>query len=216
MQHKAMAVFHKRPAIENSAEEGTRARILQAAQRLFARKGYDGTTTRDLASAANVAEGTLFRHFANKKAILVEVATRGWVEILTDLLTELSEMGSYKAVAQVMRRRMLRMRESHDLMRVCFMEAQFHPELRDRIQLEIVDKMMDVAEAFFETAMERGIYRKMNPKIVAQVFLGMFAIAGFSDKTIIDPNASPESLQEMAEGIADIFLQGVLAKDGNG
>ncbi|MBP0020449.1 MAG: TetR/AcrR family transcriptional regulator [Cyanobacteria bacterium SBLK] len=209
-----MAVFHKRPAIENSAEEGTRTRILQAAQRLFARKGYDGTTTRDLASAANVAEGTLFRHFANKKAILVEVATRGWVEILTDLLTELSEMGSYKAVAQVMRRRMTRMRESHDLMRVCFMEAQFHPELRDRIQEEIVDKMTDVAEAFFETAMERGIYRKMDAKIVAQVFLGMFAIAGFSDRTIIDPDASPESMKEMAEGIADIFLNGVLEKEG--
>ena len=213
MDGKAMAVFQKRPAIENSAEEGTRARILQAAQRLFARKGYDGTTTRDLASAANVAEGTLFRHFANKKAILVEVATKGWVEILTDLLTELSEMGSYKAVAQVMRRRMLRMQESHDLMRVCFMEAQFHPELRDRIQLEIIDKMTDVAEAFFETAMERGIYRKMNPKIVAQVFLGMFAIAGFSDQTIIDPKASPESMKEMAEGIADIFLNGVLVKE---
>ncbi|MEA5471041.1 TetR/AcrR family transcriptional regulator [Spirulina sp. 06S082] len=207
-----MAVFHQRSTIEHPVEESTRTRILQAAQRLFARKGYDGTTTRDLASAANVAEGTLFRHFANKKAILVEVATRGWVEILTDLLTELSEMGSYKAVAQVMRRRMLRMRESHDLMRVCFMEAQFHPELRDRIQSEIIDKMTDVAEAFFETAMERGIYRKMNPKIVAQVFLGMFAVAGFSDQTIIDPNASPESMKEMAEGIADIFLQGVLVK----
>lgn len=214
MHSKPMAVFYKRTTIENATEEGTRARILQAAQRLFARKGYDGTTTRDLAAAANVAEGTLFRHFANKKAILVEVATQGWVEILTDLLTELSEMGSYKAVAQVMRRRMLRMRESHDLMRVCFMEAQFHPELRDRIQVEIVDKMTDVAEAFFETAMERGIYRKINPKIVAQVFLGMFAIAGFSDHTIIDPDASPESMKEMAEGIADIFLNGVLAKEG--
>ncbi|WP_204105330.1 MULTISPECIES: TetR/AcrR family transcriptional regulator [Spirulina sp. CCY15215] len=208
-----MAVFHQRSTIEHPVEESTRTRILQAAQRLFARKGYDGTTTRDLASAANVAEGTLFRHFANKKAILVEVATRGWVEILTDLLTELSEMGSYKAVAQVMRRRMLRMRESHDLMRVCFMEAQFHPELRDRIQSEIIDKMTDVAEAFFETAMERGVYRKMNPKIVAQVFLGMFAVAGFSDNTIIDPNASPESMKEMAEGIADIFLRGVLVKE---
>lgn len=213
MHNKTMAVFHKRSTIEHPVEESTRTRILQAAQRLFARKGYDGTTTRDLASAANVAEGTLFRHFANKKAILVEVATRGWVEILTDLLTELSEMGSYKAVAQVMRRRMLRMRESHDLMRVCFMEAQFHPELRDRIQSEIIDKMTDVAEAFFETAMERGVYRKMNPKIVAQVFLGMFAVAGFSDNTIIDPNASPESMKEMAEGIADIFLRGVLVKE---
>ncbi len=194
------------------AETDTRTRILNAAQRLFAQKGYNGTTTRDLAQAAHVAEGTLFRHFANKKAILVELATQGWIEILTDLLTELSEMGSYKAVAQVMRRRMLNIHKNADLMRVCFLEAQFHPELRDRIQAEVISKMSDVAEAFFETAMERGIYRAMNPRLVAHVFLGMFAVAGFSQETLLEKDSSPQAMQEMAEGLADIFLNGVLAQ----
>ncbi|MBE9127395.1 MULTISPECIES: TetR/AcrR family transcriptional regulator [unclassified Coleofasciculus] len=198
------------------SETETKQRILQAGQRLFASRGFNGTTTRDLASKAGVAEGTLFRHFENKKAILIEIATQGWVDILTDLLTELSEMGSYKAVAQVMRRRMMRMRENADMMRVCFMEAQFHPELRDRLQSEVIAKMTDVAEAFFETAMERGIYRRTNPKIVAKVFLGMFAVAGFSDDTIMEPGASPKAMQEMAEGIADIFLNGVLVKEQGG
>ncbi len=202
-----MGLMHR----ASSAEAETQARILKAAQRLFARRGFDGTTTRDLAQAAGVAEGTLFRHFENKKAILIEVVTQGWIEILTDLLTELSEMGSYKAVAQVMRRRMLNMHQNADMLRVCFMEAQFHPDLRDRIQAEIIDKMTDVAEAFFQTAMDRGIYRRMNPRVVAQVFLGMFTVAGFSKDTVMKDGASPESMQEMAEGLADIFLNGVLA-----
>lgn len=206
------SLFQRSLTETNSGEEDTRSRILQAALRLFAAKGYEGTTTKDLAGKANVAEGTLFRYFPNKKAILIEVATRGWVDILTDLLTELSEMGSYKAVAQVMRRRVLRMRENSDLLRVCFIEAQFHPELKERIQSEVIAKMTDVAEAFFQTAIDRGIYRPMNPKIVAQVFLGMFAIAGFSSETILDSNASPLALQEMAEGIAEIFLNGVLVE----
>jgi len=204
-----MRILHQPP----QSETETKQRILDAAQRLFASRGYNGTTTRDLAAKAGVAEGTLFRHFENKKSILVEVATQGWVELLTDLLTELSEMGSYKAVAQVMRRRMMRMHENADMMRVCFMEAQFHPDLRDRIQSEVIAKMSDVAEAFFETAMERGIYRRTNPKVVARVFLGMFAVAGFSDETIMEPGASLKDVQDMAEGIADIFLNGVLAKD---
>lgn len=194
-------------------EEDTRTKILQAALQLFARQGYDGTTTKDLAKVAGVAEGTLFRHFANKKALLIEIATTGWVDILTDLLTELSEMGSYKAVSQVMRRRMLNMRKNSDLMRVCFIEAQYHPDLKESIQAEVIGKMTDVAEAFFETAMEKGIYRKMDPKIVAKVFLGIFAIAGFSEQTILDPEASPQAMQEMAEGISDIFLRGVLNND---
>jgi AcrR family transcriptional regulator len=194
-------------------EEDTRTKILQAALQLFAKRGYEGTTTKDLAKSAGVAEGTLFRHFSNKKAILIEVATAGWVDILTDLLTELSEMGNYQAVSQVMRRRMLNMRKNGDLMRVCFIEAQYHPELRESIQAEVISKMTDVAEAFFETAMEKGIYRRMNPKIVAKVFLGIFAIAGFSEETIMNPDASPKAMQEMAEGISDIFLRGVLQND---
>ena len=196
-------------------EEDTRTKILQAALQLFARRGYDGTTTKDLAKSAGVAEGTLFRYFPNKKAILIEVATAGWVDILTDLLTELSEMGSYKAVSQVMRRRILNLRQNSDLLRVCFIEAQYHPELKESIQTEVINKMTEVAEAFFETAMSKGIYRQMNPKIVAKVFLGIFAIAGFSDETIIDPNASPQAMQEMAEGISDIFLRGVLNTDAS-
>ncbi len=193
--------------------DSTRQRILQGALKLFATQSYDGTTTKDLANAAGVAEGTLFRYFPNKKAILIEVATAGWVEILTDLLTELSEMGSYRAIAQVMKRRMFHMRENKYLLQVCFVEAQYHPDLREKIQEEIIEKMTGVAEAFFQTAIDKGIYRPMNPKIVAQVFLGMFAVAGFSEQTIIDPAASPKAMQEMAEGLADIFLNGVLTPD---
>ncbi len=209
-----MQVFSRRSlTTQTTTEEDTRARILQAALKLFASQGYNRTTTKDLANSAKVAEGTLFRYFPNKKAILIEVATSGWIEILTDLLTELSEMGSYKAISQVMRRRMLNIQENSDLLRVCFIEAQYHSELRERIQSEVIEKMTDVAEAFFETAMSKGIYRQINPKIVAKVFLGMFAIAGFSTETIIDPEASPKAMQEMAEGIADIFLHGVLNKE---
>jgi len=190
-------------------EPDTRTKILQSAQQLFARQGFDGTTTKDLALAAGVAEGTLFRYFSNKKAILVEVATQGWIKILTDLLIELSEMGSYKAIAQMMYRRMTAMRDNHDLMKVCFMEAQFHPELRDRIQAEVIDKMTGIAEVYFEEAIQKGVYRaSLNPKVIARVFVGMFAVAGFSYETLEGDRAL--DTRQMAEGMADIFLHGVL------
>jgi AcrR family transcriptional regulator len=203
-----MQIFHS----DRKTEISTRDKILKAAQKLFARNGYDGTTTKELAEKSGIAEGTLFRHFPNKKAILVEVATQGWVELLTDLLTELSEIASYEAISQVMYKRMLRLGDNYDMMRVCFMEVQLHQDLRERIQSEVVEKMTDVAEAFFQTAMERGVYRKMNPRVIAQVFLGMFVVAGFSHETIAQPGASPAEVKEMAEGLADIFLNGVLAK----
>jgi AcrR family transcriptional regulator len=48
----------------------TRQRILDAARRLFAEKGFEPTTTRDIAHAAGIATGTLFNYFATKEAIV--------------------------------------------------------------------------------------------------------------------------------------------------
>lgn len=132
--------------------------------------------------------------------------------MLTDLLTHLSEMGSYRSIAKLMRERMLTLPKQADLMRVCFMEAQFHPELRDRIQAEIISKMTSVVEAFIQTGIERGTYRDLNPQVVARVFLGMFMIAGFSQDTLMDEDPSPGFQREMAETLADIFLNGILTQ----
>jgi TetR/AcrR family transcriptional regulator len=49
--------------------EDRRKDIIEAAGDLFSRKGFNGTTTRDLASGAGVHEAVLFRHFKNKEEI---------------------------------------------------------------------------------------------------------------------------------------------------
>src|SRR5262249_30277305 len=46
-----------------------RQEILAAAMELFAKKGFRGTTTRDLASQAEVNEAIIFRHFNNKQEL---------------------------------------------------------------------------------------------------------------------------------------------------
>jgi AcrR family transcriptional regulator len=51
-----------------SAEERRRA-IIRAVRRVFAERGFDGTTTRALADAAGVSEALLFKHFPNKEAL---------------------------------------------------------------------------------------------------------------------------------------------------
>ncbi len=49
--------------------EERRAAILKSVQKVFAEKGFDGTTTRKLADAAGVSEALLFKHFPNKEAL---------------------------------------------------------------------------------------------------------------------------------------------------
>ena len=51
------------------SSEERRDEILKAARRVFAEQGFHGTTTRELAAAAQVSEALLFKYFPNKEAI---------------------------------------------------------------------------------------------------------------------------------------------------
>jgi AcrR family transcriptional regulator len=52
-------------------DPGRRACILQAALRVFVQKGFQRSTIKDIAKAANLAEGTIYNHFENKAALLI-------------------------------------------------------------------------------------------------------------------------------------------------
>jgi AcrR family transcriptional regulator len=51
----------------------TRAKFESEALRLFAQKGVEGTTIRDLAQAVGVADAALYRYFGSKEAIAAEL-----------------------------------------------------------------------------------------------------------------------------------------------
>ncbi|WP_435602100.1 TetR/AcrR family transcriptional regulator [Streptomyces sp. bgisy130] len=62
--------------------QGTRRRLLDAASELFAERGYERATVRDIASRAGANQALLFRYFGSKKALFGEVMARGGQEQL--------------------------------------------------------------------------------------------------------------------------------------
>src|SRR5579864_6794304 len=58
-------------AVEKAA---TRKRIVDAAMALFRGRGFEATTTRDIAREAGIATGTLFNYFDTKEAIIGQLA----------------------------------------------------------------------------------------------------------------------------------------------
>jgi AcrR family transcriptional regulator len=64
-------------AITRLDSDDRRKAIVAAAVPLFARNGFAGTTTRELAAAAGVSEALLFRHFPSKQLLYREILTLG-------------------------------------------------------------------------------------------------------------------------------------------
>jgi AcrR family transcriptional regulator len=51
--------------------------IVEAAMPLFARRGFSGTTTKEIARQAGVSEALLFQHFPSKAALYREILAQG-------------------------------------------------------------------------------------------------------------------------------------------
>ena len=58
-----------------------RERILVAAANLFRKKGYKGTTVRDIAEAVGIQSGSLFHHFSTKEEMLLEIMREAFLSI---------------------------------------------------------------------------------------------------------------------------------------
>ena len=70
------------PSRRQTNKSRTKRELQQAALKLFAKQGYDETTTEEIAEQAHVSPRTFFRYFSTKESVLF-VGEEGWVERLT-------------------------------------------------------------------------------------------------------------------------------------
>jgi AcrR family transcriptional regulator len=68
-----------------------RERILGSAQELFARKGFDKVTADEIAAAARVGKGSVYRHFASKEGLYAAAITAGFVRLRFQIERALEE-----------------------------------------------------------------------------------------------------------------------------
>ncbi|WP_328315870.1 TetR/AcrR family transcriptional regulator [Streptomyces sp. NBC_00388] len=68
------------PAERRRDAQGTRRLLPEAAARLFAERGYEAATVREIAAEAGVNQALLFRYFGSKQALLTEVMASGGQE----------------------------------------------------------------------------------------------------------------------------------------
>ncbi len=135
------------------------------------------------------------------------LVSQGWSLLLTDLLMELSEMPSDRAIAPMLRHWLAQFHAQADLFRVALMEVQYHPDLYHQIQTEVISKMTSITEAFMADGIARGTYRALNPRHLAHIFLSLFMMVSLEPTAF---QSSPSQQAEFIETLADLFLNGIL------
>lgn len=81
-----------RPKKEPGLEPNRRAELLRAAAKLFVEKGFDATTTRDIAEAVGMRSGSPFYHFRSKQELLKAAMIEGLDEGNTRLAQAIADI----------------------------------------------------------------------------------------------------------------------------
>ena len=90
------------PKLSDEQQEERRARILDAAERCFARAGFHRTTMQDICKEAGISPGALYIWFSSKEALIAGISARNRDEVLESFATLADADNFVAGMAQVM------------------------------------------------------------------------------------------------------------------
>jgi TetR/AcrR family transcriptional regulator, fatty acid metabolism regulator protein len=159
-------------AERTSAVEDKRRQLLDAAVRVFARKGFHASRVGDIAEEAGVAHGLLYHYFTSKDQVLEAVFHENWSVLLARIesVEESDEPAAdqIRHIAAIVLRTWLHL---PDVVRVVIHEFGRSPELAERIAE--LTRPIDVLQRVIARGIERGEFRKeVHPGFAATVVYG--------------------------------------------
>lgn len=182
----------------------TRQRLLDAAEQVFSRMGYEAASVLDITEAANVSKRTFYLHFNDKEDLIEALAMRGFVEVRTQVEDKENILPPDHTFQEGMYR----------VARLIFDYVQDHPQL-----MQIVFgrggsfRLQAMAREFIAQAWEENIMRECTwkddalvpPMIVANAMAGiMFQLMCWWSQ---HPNEyTPD---EMAQMYVSILTRGI-------
>ena len=186
-----------------------RAQILEAAASLFAEKGFHRTTTKDIAEAADVSEGTLYNYFDNKEDMLIGIMS---------FLGENQHMGASLIRSLPMNARdflcatLNGQREFIDrngaMLQSVLSEILVDPELRQQYYQELVLPNFELLEAHLQARRDLGQVRNIDiplaVRILVSLITGMFFLNVLGDPVVKD------QADELSQAITSIFFDGIV------
>jgi len=160
----------------------TAERILDVAEEVFAEKGYEGATLRDVAQAAGLRTPSLYNHFEGKDALYAAVLERGIGPVLAALLSSASA-GRRGDPDRVVREMMELLAQRPKLPRLVLHETLYGGKHLTRMLQEWIGPMLERAQQMVEEGPAAARWeREQLPNLVLAMYhivVGYFAIAPF-------------------------------------
>ena len=191
------------------AGEEKRRQLLDAAVRVFARKGFHASRVGDIAEEAGVAHGLLYHYFKSKDDVLEAVFHDNWSILLARIAsveeTDEPAADQLRHIAAIVLRTWLHL---PDVVRVVIREFGRSPELAERIG--DLAQPIDAISRVIERGVERGEFRKVDPRVAATVVYG--SIDELLTAWVLDRLPSGEEGVAAAEQtLVEISLSGLQA-----
>ncbi len=185
--------------------------IAEAALKVFSEKGYEGSTTKEIAKKARVSEGTIFKYFDTKKDMLLYTLNILSEEMLEELTEELVDGNGDKDILKNTLKKHYRLIvNNYDLLKTIFYEIQFHKELREAFYKEILSNILDKIEKFID---ELELDGNAQPRIAAEVLLGMLMGIIVTKSAIKTGKVDVEDEEKVVSDVINILFYGIKGRD---
>jgi AcrR family transcriptional regulator len=192
-----------------------REQILDVATRLFARQGFQGTTTKKISQHARVNEALIFRHFPRKDDLYWAVIQRKIATAApTERMREKLELAGddlqvfTRLAAEILNRRA----KDQTLSRLLLFSALENHRLSHRFFRTYVAGYYKLLAEFIRQRIDDGRFRHVDPLLAARGFLGMVIYHSWAQELFGGKRYQKFDVQPVSQTLAGIWLQGMLAK----
>lgn len=184
----------------------TKDKILKSALKLFSKKGYLGTTTKEIAKEARIAEVTLFRYFISKENLFIEVLkSQSFLPTLKELIPKLKKINYKEALQTVAIYYMNLLKKKKDLICIMHTEIFQYPDEIRAIHSKIIQEVYLVFASYLDELKKSRILKKdLDTSYASLAYFGMLFNL-FIKKEIFKKRIN---LKKALQTYIDIFYEG--------
>lgn len=190
-----------------------RQQLLEAALEVFARKGFEGTTTKEVAAAAGVTEAIIFRHFPTKQALYTAVLdyrlqTPEFQESMERVKACMERNDDEELLRTIARSILKAYREDPGYERVLLFAALEGYQQGLEHNRQVVAPIYELLRDYFARRQREGAIAGLHPGAIIGAIAGMAKNHGMATQ-MFGYTADGASDDEMIESFVQIMMHGI-------